>query len=297
MHLLRYVLGEGVELVGSRHGSSSIARGRSPGGEVKLLPCAPQPLVAVGLQGVALVDALTHELGSGRGLPQSRDAARLAAAHRARGHRRGAQEKALGVARVRDQALERPALDVKPARRKARVDVKPDAMACLDCYNEFAANELGGWHETFPPQLLASGSGRCRAARHLADRKGTSLCNETGALDRRISAGRRCRHRGSDHGPMVVGTARPASHYRKPARCRQQHCRPSGRQFAARWIHAAVPWASAVVNTILFENLPFNLHRDIAPVSGLIDYPMVMIAHPSVPARTVAEVVAYAKAN
>ena len=55
--------------------------------------------------------------------------------------------------------------------------------------------------------------------------------------------------------------------------------------------------ASAVVNTILFENLPFNLHRDIAPVSGLIDYPMVIIAHPSVPARTVAEVVAYAKAN
>ena len=55
--------------------------------------------------------------------------------------------------------------------------------------------------------------------------------------------------------------------------------------------------ASAVVNTILFENLPFNLHRDIAPVSGLIDYPMVMIAHPSVPAKTISEIVAYGKAN
>jgi tripartite-type tricarboxylate transporter receptor subunit TctC len=55
--------------------------------------------------------------------------------------------------------------------------------------------------------------------------------------------------------------------------------------------------ASAVVNTILFENLPFNLHRDIAPVSGLIDYPMVMVAHPSVPAKTVAEIIAQAKAN
>ena len=55
--------------------------------------------------------------------------------------------------------------------------------------------------------------------------------------------------------------------------------------------------ASAVVNTILFDNLPFNLHRDIAPVSGLIDYPMVMVAHPSVPAKTVAEIIAHAKAN
>jgi hypothetical protein len=29
----------------------------------------------------------------------------------------------------------------------------------------------------------------------------------------------------------------------------------------------------------MYENLPFNLQRDIAPVSGLIDYPMVMAAH------------------
>src|ERR1700716_3402543 len=55
--------------------------------------------------------------------------------------------------------------------------------------------------------------------------------------------------------------------------------------------------ASAVVNTSLFESLPFNLQRDIAPVSGLIDYPMVMVAHPSVPAKTVAELIVHAKAN
>jgi tripartite-type tricarboxylate transporter receptor subunit TctC len=55
--------------------------------------------------------------------------------------------------------------------------------------------------------------------------------------------------------------------------------------------------ASAIVNTSMFENLPFNLQRDIAPVSGLIDYPMGMVAHPSVPAKTIAEFIAYAKAN
>jgi tripartite-type tricarboxylate transporter receptor subunit TctC len=55
--------------------------------------------------------------------------------------------------------------------------------------------------------------------------------------------------------------------------------------------------ASAAVNVTLFDNLPFNLLRDIAPVSGLIDFPLVMVANPSVPAKTVAELIAYAKAN
>jgi len=55
--------------------------------------------------------------------------------------------------------------------------------------------------------------------------------------------------------------------------------------------------ASAIVNTSMYESLPFNVQRDIAPVSGLIDYPMVMVAHPSVPAKTIAEFITYAKAN
>ena len=38
--------------------------------------------------------------------------------------------------------------------------------------------------------------------------------------------------------------------------------------------------ASAAVNATLFDKLPFNLVRDIAPVSGLIDFPLVMVAHP-----------------
>ena len=55
--------------------------------------------------------------------------------------------------------------------------------------------------------------------------------------------------------------------------------------------------ASAAVNVTLFDHLPYNLLRDIAPVSGLIDFPFVLIVHPSIPARTVAELIAYAKAN
>src|SRR5262245_43273293 len=55
--------------------------------------------------------------------------------------------------------------------------------------------------------------------------------------------------------------------------------------------------ASTLINTIMFPNLPFDVRRDIAPVSGLVAYPMVLVAHPSVPAKTVAELIAHAKAN
>jgi tripartite-type tricarboxylate transporter receptor subunit TctC len=55
--------------------------------------------------------------------------------------------------------------------------------------------------------------------------------------------------------------------------------------------------ASAAVNMSLFDNLSFSLLRDIAPVSGLIDFPLVMVANPAFSPRTVAELIAYAKAN
>src|ERR1700757_1674156 len=55
--------------------------------------------------------------------------------------------------------------------------------------------------------------------------------------------------------------------------------------------------ASAAVNVSLFDNLQFNLLRDITPVSGLIDFPLVMVANRSLPAKTVPEFIAYAKAN
>jgi len=55
--------------------------------------------------------------------------------------------------------------------------------------------------------------------------------------------------------------------------------------------------ASATVNVTLFDSLPFNLIHDIAPVSGLIDFPLVLVVTPSIPARTVAEFIAYAKEN
>jgi len=45
----------------------------------------------------------------------------------------------------------------------------------------------------------------------------------------------------------------------------------------------------------LYSNLPFNFLRDIAPVVGITREALVMVVHPSVPAKTLAEFIAYAK--
>jgi tripartite-type tricarboxylate transporter receptor subunit TctC len=51
------------------------------------------------------------------------------------------------------------------------------------------------------------------------------------------------------------------------------------------------------VNATLYERLNFDFIRDIVPVAGLIRGPLVMELNPSVPARTMPEFIAYAKAN
>jgi tripartite-type tricarboxylate transporter receptor subunit TctC len=51
------------------------------------------------------------------------------------------------------------------------------------------------------------------------------------------------------------------------------------------------------VNATLYDNLNFDFIRDIAPVGGIIRVPMVILLHPSVPAKTVPELIAYAKAS
>ncbi|MBV8239774.1 MAG: tripartite tricarboxylate transporter substrate binding protein, partial [Hyphomicrobiales bacterium] len=51
------------------------------------------------------------------------------------------------------------------------------------------------------------------------------------------------------------------------------------------------------INATLYEKLNHNFMRDIAPVAGLIRFPNVIVVNPSVPAKTVPELIAYAKAN
>ena len=52
-----------------------------------------------------------------------------------------------------------------------------------------------------------------------------------------------------------------------------------------------------VVNTSLYDKLDFDFVRDIAPVASISYEPNIMVVNPSVPAKTVPEFIAYAKAN
>ena len=51
------------------------------------------------------------------------------------------------------------------------------------------------------------------------------------------------------------------------------------------------------INATLYDNLGFDFIRDIAPVAGIMRVPNVLVVHPSVPAATVPELIAYAKSH
>ena len=51
------------------------------------------------------------------------------------------------------------------------------------------------------------------------------------------------------------------------------------------------------INATLYNKLNFHFIRDITPVAGLIRFPNVIVVNPSVPAKTVPELIAYAKAS
>jgi tripartite-type tricarboxylate transporter receptor subunit TctC len=52
-----------------------------------------------------------------------------------------------------------------------------------------------------------------------------------------------------------------------------------------------------VINASLYDKLSFNFIRDIAPVAAISREPNVIVVNPSLPTRTVPELIAYAKAN
>ena len=51
------------------------------------------------------------------------------------------------------------------------------------------------------------------------------------------------------------------------------------------------------INETLYDNLSFVFSRDIAPVAGLASVPFVLVVHPSLPVRSVADLIVHARAN
>ena len=93
-------------------------------------------------------------------------------------------------------------------------------------------------------------------------------------IDRRLSAGRRHRHRRAPDRSMAVGAARPAIHHREPAGRRQQYRHRGGRARAAGRLYApSGQLPTNAINATLYDKLNFNFIRDIAPVAGIIRAP------------------------
>ena len=74
---------------------------------------------------------------------------------------------------------------------------------------------------------------------------------------------------------------------------------PPRRSCSARRTATRCSWSATTnaINATLYDKLNFNFIRDIAPVAGITREPHVMVVNPSVPAKTVPEFIAYAKAN
>ena len=153
-------------------------------------------------------------------------------------------------------------------------------------------------HETSPPKFSASGRGRCRAAGRLAHRVGASLSDAAGAHDRRLCRRRRGRHRRAPDRSMAVGAARPAIRHREPAGCRQQYRHRGGREVASGRLHAAPGRHDQTRSTRRSTTSSISISSATSRRSrASVRVPFVMVVHPSVPAKTVPEFIAYAKAN
>jgi tripartite-type tricarboxylate transporter receptor subunit TctC len=59
----------------------------------------------------------------------------------------------------------------------------------------------------------------------------------------------------------------------------------------------ALVGTSAATSATLYQNLNYDLIRDLAPVAGLVRGPLVMVVDPAFPAKTIPEFIAYAKGN
>ena len=57
------------------------------------------------------------------------------------------------------------------------------------------------------------------------------------------------------------------------------------------------PLASMVVNPHMYKSISYDIFRDFAPVAQVADLPLLLVVNPSLPVKTVPELIAYAKAN
>jgi tripartite-type tricarboxylate transporter receptor subunit TctC len=154
-----------------------------------------------------------------------------------------------------------------------------------------------GQIETFPPKFSPSGRGRCRAAGGVAHRVGASLSVAPGAL---IA--------GFPPGGVVDVFARLIGQWLSDRLGQPiiiENRAGAGGNLATEAVVKAPPDGYTLLmigsnnawNVTLYDHLSFNFIRDIAPVASIYRGPAVLEVHPSFPAKSVPELIAYAKSN
>ena len=96
---------------------------------------------------------------------------------------------------------------------------------------------------------------------------------------------------------MAERADRPAVHRREPA--------GAATNIATEFVANAAPdgytvlllGVAGAINATYYNNLSFNFIRDIQPIAGIMSIPLYVAVNPSFPARTLTELIAYAKAN
>ncbi len=128
---------------------------------------------------------------------------------------------------------------------------------------------------------------------------GRGLSGPAGHLHHPVSAGRQHHHRGALGQRPDRRVARPAGRDRQPRR-RRRHGRHQGAgeepsRTATRSASAIA--ARLAIGPNLYSNPGYDPRKDFAAVGRIATAPNTLVVHPSFPAKNVAELVAYAKAN
>jgi hypothetical protein len=123
------------------------------------------------------------------------------------------------------------------------------------------------------------------------------LAGASGAGHGALSASGRCRYHGAHRLCPAERGSRPAICYRKSRRRRRHDWRRGGREGGAGRLHILHDATAFSVNGSLYSNLPFDYRKDFDPVFLVALVPNILVITPTVPANTVSDVIALAKAT
>ncbi|HEV2008157.1 MAG TPA: tripartite tricarboxylate transporter substrate binding protein, partial [Burkholderiales bacterium] len=112
-----------------------------------------------------------------------------------------------------------------------------------------------------------------------------------------VPAWRRDRHRRANSGAEDDRFTGPADGRGQPRGRERDHWHGPGRQSRPDGYTVLITIASHAINPTLYAKLPYDTSADLLPVSLLAEYPFVITVHPSVPAKTIKEFIAFAKAH